>query len=573
MAWVLVPLHGQDFERVAPKPVPAQGAAAALPDALPPPAQGDAAILVDKLLGLAFLTSATEIRNPPPSVRGMDTGGIELLQRPAFARVAEPFLGRPVSLQSINELVRAVILYCREQDHPVVDVIVPEQEIGSGVLQLVLVESKAGEVRAEGARWFSKQALARKVRTGRGASILASSVLADVDWINTNPFRRADVVFTPGAEPATTDIVLKVEDRFPVRFYAGYEDSGNDLTGDERFLAGFNWGNVLGLDHQFNYQFTTSSDFFDGSADLEGLRAHSYSYLVPLPWRHTFTVFASHAESEAASLPFNLEGSSVQIGARYNAPLPPIGKHYRHEAYAGFDWKQSDNTLEFGFIPAGASLTDVAQWVFGYRSSISDPWGGWNFGPELVWSPGETFGHQSDADLQASRPGATSQYVYVKMDIGRTTRLPWDFTLSNQLSWQVADNNLLGSEQMSVGGYSSVRGYDERELNNTDEGWILRNELRTPPLSVLRLFGVEGVNDQLQFLGFFDYASVRSDSGSLGRDDGRAVGSETLASAGPGLRYILGPWASVRADYGFQLNDAGNTRHNGRWHVGVLLSY
>ena len=54
---------------------------------------------------------------------------------------------------------------------------------------------------------------------------------------------------------------LNVNDRIPFRPYAGYEDSGTRFTGEDRFLAGFNWGNVFGLDQQLNYQYATDAKF------------------------------------------------------------------------------------------------------------------------------------------------------------------------------------------------------------------------------------------------------------------------------------------------------------------------
>jgi hypothetical protein len=92
-------------------------------------------------------------------------------------------------------------------------------------------------------------------------------------------------------------------------------------------------------------------------------------------------------------------------------------------------------------------------------------------------------------------------------------------------------------------------------------------------VSFLKLLGCENIKDQLQFLGFFDYGSTRAYNGNITRQDGRAVSTETLASVGPGLRYTVNTWLSVRADYGFQLNDAGNDRRDSRWHVGVIVSY
>lgn len=530
-------------------------------------------MLVGRLTGILTHATRGTVKTDPGVVRGLNSGGIEMLEQPDFAPIAARYLGQPLTLRAVNSLARDIVLFYRRHDRPVVDVAVPEQDITRGVLQLVVTEGRVGQVRAEGNRWFSSRQIERGVRADPGDVIHASRLRADIDWINQNPFRDVHAVFTPGAMVGATDIVLKSEDRFPARFYVGYEDSGNHLTGYKREIAGFNWGNVFGLGHQLSYQFTTSPDFFNANRNFANLRAHSVSYLAPLPWRHTLLIFAGYSSNEAEVSPFTMRGSSWQVGLRYTVPLPAIGRHYKHELYGGFDWKQSNNTLDFGFIPASASTYDIGQWVMGYRASLSDRWGGWTLGNELVWSPGNWFGHQNNQDYQAVRAGASASYTYFRLNAGRVTRLPWDFTLSHQFSAQWSSTNLQGSEQLAFGGYNSVRGYDARELSNTDEGWYLRNELRTPPISLLRLLGRSGGNDKLQFLGFFDYGYAHARRGNIIRQDGRFVASETLASVGPGLRYNLNTNINLRLDYGIQLNDTGNLQHNSRWHVGVTISY
>jgi hemolysin activation/secretion protein len=382
--------------------------------------------------------------------------------------------------------------------------------------------------------------------------------------MNMNPFRSVQPVFAPGGVAGETDVVLRVQDRFPVRVYTGYENSGNELTGEDRWLFGLNWGNAFGLDHQLNYQYTTSDDF-------STVQAHTVSYFAPLPWRHTLQVYAGYTESEVGVAPFDLEGSSTQAGVRYTIPLPTIS-NYTHEVFTGFDWKQSDNSLIFGIIPVTDTTTEIGQFVFGYRGGMPDRFGSTSGEISLIASPGGIFSNQTEADYNAVRPGAEDAYQYGIVRLDRLTRLPFAFTLANEFTYQWSDENLLPSEQMSFGGYNSIRGYEERELNNTDEGWILRTELRTPAISPLKMMGVQ-VDDELQLLGFWDYGYASASSGDVIRSDGTTADNVRMSSAGPGLRYRLNTWLSARIDYGFQLSDNANSPTNGRWHIGIVASY
>ncbi|QVL55217.1 MAG: hypothetical protein KFB95_07850 [Simkaniaceae bacterium] len=79
--------------------------------------------------------------------------------------------------------------------------------------------------------------------------------------MNRNPFRRTDIIYSQEDVAGATNIELYTVDRFPLRVYAGIDNTGNDLTGNNRLFAGLNWGNVFGTDQCFSYQYTTSSDF------------------------------------------------------------------------------------------------------------------------------------------------------------------------------------------------------------------------------------------------------------------------------------------------------------------------
>ena len=121
----------------------------------------------------------------------------------------------------------------------------------------------------------------------------------------------------------------------------------------------------------------------------------------------------------------------------------------------------------------------------------------------LYFSPGNWGGNNNDAAFNASHTGANSHYIYDTVSLQRLTRLPENFSLVLRATLQCSDGNLTPSEQLGFGGYDSVRGYDEREVN-TDEGYVFTTELRSPPISFGDIFGCHEFQDQLQLLAFWD---------------------------------------------------------------------
>ncbi len=552
----------QELDRLAPKPVPR-----VQPDrkAAPPGANAiprDTALRVKELKGVVFLADPQKVkREGVKNVSGLDVSAIPALDTATFRERMAQFLGQPVSFASIEDLANEVVAHFTKSGRPFVVVTTPAQDISSGVLQVVVIEGKAGEVKIQGAKWFKEAAYRDAVRLQSGDSIYKRRLDADIEWLNRNPFREASVVMEPGKEFGTSDVIIQARDRFPWRFYTGYEDSGTALTDDNRWLAGVNWGNAFGRGDILNYQFMTSGDF-------EKFRAHSATYVAALPWRHTLTLFGSYANIQAdVPPPFLSSGSTWQVGLRYEVPLPKV-RAYEHALTFGVDFKQSDNNLLFGGAPALASKYDVFQWSAGYNGSLRDSLGSTRFDATVFYSPGGWTTKNHDAQFLAVRAFSDSEYVYASLGLERVTRLPWNFSWMLSGRVQFADGNLAGSEQLGLGGYSTVRGYDEREANG-DEGFLIKNELRLPPFSVGNIVRAPGWRDQLQLLAFVDYGATQNKTLLPGEDPHLVLGS-----VGTGLRYSIRQNVSVRFDYGWQLHDTGlNTRNNSRMHLAITVGF
>jgi len=550
---------------VAPKtPTPPPAAVPAQPAAAGTPAETDDRVLLPALRGLVFLASSSDLHREGVTTEGVQASGDPMLETPKFHSLAAAYVGQPLSRRSLSRLTRDIVLYFRKHGRPVVDVLVPEQNISTGTVQILVVEGRLGALRSEGNNWFSAKLLASYVRAHPGEIIEGGPLLADVAWINQNPFRQVDLVFSRGANAGETDVILRTRDRFPLRVYTGYEDSGNALTGFDRVLAGANWGNAFGRDQQINYQLSASPDF-------RKMVAHSGSYIIPIPgWRDTLTIFGSYAESRPVlgDGTFDLKGRTWQVSARYRLPLPVSGTETR-EFTAGVDFKRSNNNLAFGGTQVFAQENDVIQATAALSESRPDKYGMTSAEFTVAASPGGLTADNHTAAYLAARAYARPEYVYARLDFERTTKLPAEFSWVARGSVQLASANLLGSEQLGLGGANNLRGYEEREANG-DDGFVLVDELHGPPLHLARALGRAKEDDRFDPLVFIDYGVVGSHKLLPGEPN-----YLELASAGAGIRYNYRGNFSLRADYGWQLKQSGvsDLRRNERGDISAVLSF
>ena len=547
---------GQGFQDIAPSPAPGKpGTVQTLPKVEPPEGASKAreAIITSDLKGLVFVEKEDQIKvEGLAGIQGVQASS-ELLQKPIFAERMKKFFGKPVTLGGLDEITREVINYFREQGFPVVNVVVPQQTVKDGVIQILAIEARVGRVKVENARWFRPDNIRKEVNLREGDKIDANQLQDDMNWLNTNPFRTADLKFEPGEQEGTTDLVVEVKDRLPFRVYTTYDDYGIDLTGKNRQSLGFNLGNLFSLDHQAGFQYTTSwKDLFNA------MNAYSGSYLLPLPWRNSLTVFGSYTKSQAETVPGqNFQGDSWQMSGRYNVPLPTL-EPVSHSFYAGLDFKQSSNAfLIFGTsvntgTGSGLAPFSIFQFTAGYNANVPDDLGLTSFELGGFYSPGGVTGWNTTEQFQQNTPNACASYVYGKFNLNRTFILPYKFTLSGNFNSQLASSALMPTEQYGLGGYNTVRGYDERSANG-ENAYVFNAELRTPPGSIFKIFGNQEVDDTFQFLAFFDYGFT----GNIQPPSNTTAQQQFwLMSVGPGLRYNIDRFLSVRFDWGFQLHQA-----------------
>jgi hemolysin activation/secretion protein len=385
--------------------------------------------------------------------------------------------------------------------------------------------------------------------------------------MNRNPFRTTNLVFTPSNVPGIADIELVTEDQYPWRVYAGVDNTGINPSGANRWYGGFNWGNAFGLDHIFTYQFTSGSSYND-------FWAHTVNYTAPLSWRHTLDLYGGFSKVRSA-VPATLgtftHGVSAQASLRYEIPLPSRSS-FLEEFTWGFDWKLTNTNLFDGTEVFFNNTVNLTQVMVNYNAGLETEYSKNSATLEIFYSPGRWLPGQTVADFSSLRAGARNAYVYSRVALASIVRMVKNFTFEPTIRAQISSCNLLSSEQFSLGGYSTIRGYEEREVN-TDNAVILNAEIRTPGFSPIWFsdWWKRHVHDELKFLYFMDYG--------YGHNHKLAFGEPTfqwLWGTGFGLRYASPKYFSVRADYAFRLHNLKLTNVINRPHMfyfGVTASY
>jgi len=528
----------------------------------------DATPLTSNLRGIKVVGSTREVAKGALSgVSGVVSNQVSLPPR-VEAEFASR-VGQPLTLGGLNQMVRDAVVAYRKSDLPVVDVLVPEQEITSGVLQLVVIEGRLGDVLVEGAGKLEGRALASQIRTERGEVIRESDLTEDLNWINKHPTRDVDLIFSPGNNYGETDVILRTDEYRALSAYIAYENSGTAALGESRAIFGASMTGPLftGLDSILSYQFTTSFD--SSESDITG---HSGVFSSYLPWRHQVTLLGAYVTSEAAipgvggNIVATSGGVNKQLSGRYAIPLPNIGR-MAHEFEFGMDFKSSNSDFAFGGAQVFDTTAEIVQYSLGYNIIAPDALGRWTVDAEVVSSPGDSTSMNRDLAFGAQRTGATANYTYGRVLIERDQQLDSGWSVLGRIQGQASNRNLLASESLGAGGFDSVRGFEQR-VQRGDSGVVGTVELRTPTFYPSTFTGFNSVQDGAIGLLFYDAASLSAKDPLVGQSD------VALGSIGAGLRYQRENWFTLRVDYGFQVTEDGfDDGNQGRWHVGARATF
>lgn len=552
-------VYAQAYSRLAPRQPAASPAPndLTLPGKEAPPLPQSNTVVLPALRGLVFIpdTAALKTSDMLTGAGGVQHAGLPLLGQAAFGREMAAYLGKPLRMTDLNTIAANVSTLYKAAGHPFVYVSIPPQNISSGVVQIVVTEYRLDAVKIAGNRWFSGKLIRQESGLTPGQPLSLSDVQAGLGRLNSNPFRTVDAMFSPGKTQGTTDVTLQTKDRLPLHVYGSYDNAGVPALGASEWAVGGTWGNVAGLGQTLSYQFTHSvSDRYSG---------HAISWTAPLPWHDRIQVFGSYAwekpDMGASSAYLGEAGHSGQASIRYVHDLPALtfGPRTRmtEDVQIGFDFKTTNNTLEFGGLRVFDSLAEVDQFPIIYNALLNDPYGQTTFQNQLVLSPGGMSSANHRRNFETLVPGARDQYVYDTLSLSRTTWLPAGLSWILQATGQLASTNLMYNNQLGLGGLYTARGYfTDTALGS--EGVSVTNEIRSPAFSLSQFIAPHlPVHDTEQVGLFYDYGHV-----SQVTSIAQSVNEADLSSIGLDLHSAVDRYVSLVFNVGWRLHGVSAIR-------------
>ena len=481
--------------------------------------------------------------------------GNTVLPVPDIEAAVYPFLGEARNSGDIYKACGALEKIYETRGYQTVQVLIPQQSVDGGIIHLQVIENPVGRLRVLNSQYhLPSEIKANASSVAEGKVVNMAELQSDIVALNQQPDLQVTPDLKAGKVPGTVDIDLKVtKESLPLHGSIELNNQYNQDTTPLRLVASASYDNLWQLGHSLSLSYQIAPENPSDAKVLSG------TYLFRIPRSPlSLLVYGVKSDSDVAVLAgTDVIGKGDIEGFRSIVNLPGSDTFY-HSVTGGIDRKALTQNVVTGGVPSDAPVIYYPV-TLGYAATLQERDTTTEANASLNFAtPG--LGSKS-AEFDPQRFNAVPQYFYVKVSADRTQPLPWGLSVFGKVEGQFTDDPLLSSEQFSIGGANSVRGYLEAERIG-DLGVRGTVELRSP--SVAKDISPK-IND-LHFLAFADTAAVALQQPLPGETP-----SFFLAGIGAGVRLTAFNDVNAALDIAFPLENGAVTKA-GDMHVHFLVS-
>jgi hemolysin activation/secretion protein len=432
--------------------------------------------------------------------------------------IIDKFVNRCLNVSDIENLLAEVTKYYLERGFITTRAYLPPQDLSQGQLEILVIEGIVEKIVIEdgGAKSVS---LLNVFPGVEGRVLNLRDLEQGIDQINRLSSNRAQLDIQPGDKPGASRVVVRNQPVSPWHLSLSNDNQGSTSTGKNQTGLTVSTDNLLGFNDLLSATRRESTPNYRGS---QYSASDSLSFSLPLGYT-TLSFGSSYSVYDStirvpSGLALIAHGNNQTDNVRLDRVI------YRDQATraalsATLTTKKSKNYLDDQFL--GVSSRNLT--VLDLDSNLSVNFAGGTLALDLGYAMGlNKAGALTDPDYL---PDWAARAQFSKIKAGFNYNRPFTLlgksaSFSSQFSGQKANDTLYGSEQISIGGIYSVRGFVKNTLAG-DDGYYWRNEFSVrQPLSI----GDETVATRF-YIGY-DTGEVRNRTANIpeGRLSGLVLG-------------------------------------------------
>lgn len=505
--------------------------------------------------------------------------GNSVLPAATIERAIYPFTGPSRSVSDAEAARKALEKAYQDAGFLSVIVELPPQQVRSagGEVRLLVTEAPVTRVRVTGAEYSLPSEIRAQLPSLAPGTVPNFNDMQEE--LGALAQRSAEREITPlvvaGEQPGTLAVELKVQETLPLNAFVELNNKQAENTKRGRLEANVSYDNLFQRQHSLGVY------WFVSPRDIDQSNIISTTYAAPLGGigDRLFFVY-TYSDSNT---PTPVGGATVSAGDTFallwRDELKSFGRYQHSLTYGVRYYDLQDNNRDVAGFDVESPPVRYPSLNLNYainrpgekQGRFSTVEAGLAVGIRgLTRREVDCFGRRVD-QFECKRAGAEPDFQVLSLGASHREPLPGDWALSARLRTQFASGPLVPSEQITLGGFDSVRGYFDGQYAG-DSGGFARLEVFSP-----RLFAFAGAG--LSALAFVDRGLlVRSDPlpGEQHRIHIGSYGFGLRITSNIGLEARL-DWADVIFEpVSLVTTPAVGVRSAGgpqRWAIGVRWTY
>lgn len=381
-------------------------------------------------------------------------------------RLVAPYINQCLSLERINQLVRAISEWYVQRGYITSRAFLTEQNLSHGTLNITVLEGKLEAIHLQGA---SARQLNMAFPTRAGRILNLRDIEQGMEQINRLRTTPVQIEIIPSTQPGYSIVNLTSTPEFPLTLGLNMDNSGQRSTGVGQLSGSLVGNDLLGVADRWFVSGGRSSAFSDWR-DAQNFQAGvsvPYGYGL-LDYSYSWSNY--HSRFNANSFDWYSNGDNISNRLSGSWVLFRNGE-IKTGVQLGLNHYVSHNWLNETLLQSSSRKLTSLQIGFNHTQKIA---GGVATLNPMLSRGMPWFDAESDKGKSDDFPKAEFRKWSVSSSYQRPVTQKMWWLSSFYAQW--SPDRLYGSERLTIGGENSVRGYKEQYLSG-DVGGYLRNEL------------------------------------------------------------------------------------------------
>ncbi len=478
------------------------------------------------------------------AIKKVEIIGSTILSKSELETISKTLEGKQVTTEQIQAAAQAITQIYADRGYITSQAVVDPQKIVDGIVTIQVIEGRVEKIEIQGLNITNPDYVRSRIELGTSTPLNANKLEDQLRLLRADPiFSNVEASLKSGNQPDSSIVVVKVEEAKQFGGFASIDNFSPPAVGSERYGGGLFFRNLSGNGD------TLSASYYGTTTG--GSNQYDLSYSIPLnPMNGTLSLRYSPSNYRITQAPFdvlNIRGNSNLFDLNFRQPLVrtsveefAISLGYSYQKGQTFTF--NDLATPFGIGPETDGTTRTSVIKFGQDYTLRDSFGAWSLRSQFNLGTG-LFGSTNVTTPSGSFLSWLGQ-------VQRVQALGTDSLLIGSFDLQLSADPLLASQQFTIGGGQSLRGF-RQNARTGDNGIRFSLENR---FVVLR-------NDQnaalLQVIPFLDTGTIWNHP----NNPNPLPNQNFLAGGGVGLLFTPFSQLNLRLDYALpfvNLSDRGS---------------